>query len=378
MEQLREAATPCYFYDLQLLRETLAAVRREVPENDPAFRVHYAVKANSNPRILGEMAAQGLGADCVSGGEIELAIAAGVPAGRIVFAGVGKTDEEIELALRAGIGCFNVESEPELLVINELAGRIGKKAPVALRVNPNIDAHTHHYITTGLEENKFGINLELLPGVLRVLKGLENLEFQGIHLHIGSQILTMEPYALLCERVAELQRTIEAEGLELKSINVGGGLGIDYENPDANPIPDFREYFSTFRRHMQLREGQTLHFELGRALVAQCGSLIARVLYVKEGTAKKFVIVDAGMTELIRPALYGAHHRIENLTSSEGEETYDVVGPVCESSDCFATDERLPLTHRGDLLALRSAGAYGEAMSSAYNCRHLRPTLYRN
>jgi len=374
--ELEAAATPCYFYDMKLLGDTLDAVRREVPSDDPVYRVHYAVKANANPVILGEMAARGFGADCVSGGEIQLALAAGIPASRIVYAGVGKSDEEIELALRAGIGCFNVESEPELRVIGEIAARIGAKARVALRVNPNIDAHTHHYITTGLAENKFGINMELLPGVVDVCRELKAIELVGLHFHIGSQILNMEPYGLLCDRIGQLQGELDAEGVRLRSINVGGGLGIDYDEPDRNLIPDFHAYFSTFRRRLKLRPGQSLHFELGRSLVAQCGSLVTRVLYVKRGTAKQFAIVDAGMTELIRPALYGAHHVIQNITGRGPREVYDVVGPVCESSDYFGKDESLPEVRRGDLLAIRSAGAYGEVMSSNYNCRKLRPPVF--
>ena len=376
-QALESVATPCYLYDLDILRATLAAIRREVPENDPSFRVHYAIKANGNPRLVKEIARHGFGADCVSGGEVKLALESGIPAERIVYAGVGKTDAEIEFAISEGIGCLNVESLPELEVINEIAGKLGKKADIALRVNPDIDAHTHEYITTGLEENKFGINLPLLPGVIKRMKEMENITFRGIHMHRGSQVLNMEPYALQCERARQIQEMFEKEGLTVESINVGGGLGIDYDAPEANPVPDFKAYFDTFRRNMMLREGQTLHFELGRAIVAQCGSLLARVLYVKEGVSRKYVILDAGMTELIRPALYGAHHVIRNLTStSEQSDTYDVVGPVCESSDCFAKGEVLPVTHRGDLIAIRSAGAYGEAMSSGYNCRSLRPAIF--
>lgn len=378
IEELKAAATPCYFYDMKLLGDTLDAVRREVPADDPAYCVHYAVKANANPVILAEMARRGFGADCVSGGEISLALEAGIPASKIVYAGVGKSDAEIELAIRAGIGCFNVESEPELVVIDGIASRLGAKARIALRVNPNIDAHTHHYITTGLAENKFGINMELLPGVVARCRELRSVELTGLHFHIGSQILNMEPYALLCDRIDGLQEQFAAEGVNLQSINVGGGLGIDYDEPDRNPIPDFHSYFTTFRSRLKLRPGQSLHFELGRALVAQCGSLVTRVLYVKHGTSKKFAIVDAGMTELIRPALYGAHHLIQNLTGRGPREVYDVVGPVCESSDYFGKDEKLTEVRRGDLLALRSAGAYGEVMASNYNCRHLNPPVFAN
>lgn len=376
IEQLQAAKTPCYFYDMRLLADTLAAVRAEVPANDPAYCVHYAVKANANPVILAEMARQGFGADCVSGGEIKLAIEAGISAKKVVYAGVGKTDAEIEYALQASIGCFNVESEPELRIINEIAERLGVKAQVALRVNPNIDAHTHHHITTGLAENKFGINLELLPAIITLFDELNAVEFVGLHFHIGSQVLSMEPYELLCRRIETLQEELESQGVRVRSINVGGGLGIDYDEPDRHPIPDFKAYFSTFRNNLKLRPWQSLHFELGRSMVAQCGSLITRVLYVKHGTAKKFAIVDAGMTELIRPALYGAHHMIQNLSNRGPRELYDVVGPVCESSDYFGKNEKLSTVHRADIIAIRSAGAYGEVMASHYNCRQLQPAIF--
>ena len=373
VERLREAETPLYYYDTRLLRQTLDAVNTAA--SHPAFRVHYAVKANTNPGILSRVAAAGLGADTVSIGEVEAAVAAGFPAADIVFAGVGKTDREITRALRLGVGCLNVESAEELEVIIEIAASLGVKAPVALRVNPEVDAHTHHYITTGMAENKFGIALSMLRPLMERCRDSEHLDFRGLHFHIGSQVTDLTPYRLLCERINALQE--EYEGFPIPWINVGGGLGIDYADPDAHPIPDFDAYFEIFARHLQLRPDQEVHFELGRAIVAQCGSLITRVTYVKQGVAKKFVIVDAGMTDLIRPALYQAHHKIENITSTATEEAvYDVVGPVCESSDCFGRDERLPITHRGDLLALRSAGAYGEVMASAYNCRTLPGSLF--
>lgn len=373
IEQFEKSETPFYFYDLGLLGRTLDSVKEAAGD----FCVHYAVKANANSHILREIAGRGLGADCVSGGEVEAAFAAGIPADKIVFAGVGKTDREIRSALAIGIGCFNVESVPELENIDRLAAEAGKVARVALRVNPNIDAHTHHYITTGLAENKFGINLEQLPAVIEKAQALRHVKLTGLHFHIGSQVLDNEPFATLCGKINELQSRLAYVTFE--SINVGGGLGIDYDHPDENPIPDFKSYFDTFRRNIRLRPGQTLHFELGRSIVAQCGSLISRVTYVKEGTTKTFVIVDAGMSELLRPALYGAHHCIENLSAASGTPaaTYDVVGPICESSDVFAQDEKLPLTQRGDLIAFRSAGAYGETMASHYNLRKLNPPIFK-
>lgn len=373
LDRMRAETTPFYYYDVKLLDATIDAVKQS--SSFPGFHVHYAVKANSNPEILKRIAASGLGADTVSIGEIKAAIDAGFPAPKIVFAGVGKTDEEIAAALEYEIGCFNAESEPEISAIEAIAKSLGKKAPVALRVNPEIDAHTHHYITTGLAENKFGIAMSMLPKAIELCVKSEWIDFKGLHFHIGSQVTDLTPFKILCERINDLQD--KYTGLQISSINVGGGLGIDYDDPDGHPIPDFKEYFKIFHENLKLRPGQQVHFELGRAIVAQCGSLITRVTYVKEGVDKKFIIVDGGMTALIRPALYQAHHKIENLTStSQEEERYDVVGPICESSDTFGTDELLPLTKRGDLIAMRSAGAYGEVMASCYNCRALPGSLF--
>lgn len=366
--------TPFYYYDLRLLDDTVEAAHRAAMAH-PGYTVHYAVKANPEMEILKRIAAAGFGADTVSIGEINAAVAAGFPAPKIVFAGVGKTDKEIVRALQLGIGCFNVESEPELNAIEELAYSMKIQAPIALRVNPEIDAHTHHYITTGLAENKFGIPYSKLGALIRRCDHSEWINFRGLHFHIGSQITDLEPYRVLCERINSLQE--KYADIRMPSINVGGGLGVDYDDPEDHPIPDFEAYFDVFAKNLKLRPGQQLHFELGRSLVAQCGSLITRVIYVKEGLEKKFVITDAGFNDLIRPALYQAHHKIENLTSKSTEtEVYDVVGPICESSDVFGTDERLPLTRRGDILAIRTAGAYGQSMASTYNCRPLIAARY--
>ena len=368
--------TPFYYYDKALLQQTLDTINAEAGKYE-GFRVHYAVKANVDPTVLSIINQAGLGCDCVSGGEVETCLKAGFPAEKVVFAGVGKADWEINLALDANIACFNVESVPELDVINELAGQKGKVAKVAIRVNPNVDAHTHKYITTGLSENKFGISMEMLEMVVHHTLGLKNVELIGLHFHIGSQLLDLQPFTMLCTRINELQDKMESWGVKLKTINVGGGLGVDYVNPDKNPISDFAAYFKNYAENLKLRAGQELHFELGRAVVCQMGSLITRVLYVKEGLNKKFVILDAGMSDLIRPALYQAHHNIENISAAAGAATekYDVVGPICESSDCFGTDEVLPVTKRGDLVALRSAGAYGQIMASNYNCRRIPASL---
>lgn len=370
IEKFRELQTPFYYYDTKVLRDTLACINKE-SQRYPNFHVHYAVKANANPKVLTIIRESGMGADCVSGGEVRAAIKTGFPADKVVFAGVGKSDWEINLALDYGIFCFNVESVPELEVINELAAAKGKVAHVAFRINPNVGAHTHANITTGLAENKFGISMQDMDHVIDLALELKNVKFIGLHFHIGSQILDMSDFVALCNRINELQERLYARRIIVEHINVGGGLGIDYSHPNRQPIPDFRHYFETYAEHLKLRPSQTLHFELGRAVVGQCGSLITRALYVKQGTNKKFAILDAGMTDLIRPALYQAFHKIENITSDEAVEAYDVVGPICESSDVFGKAIDLNQVKRGDLLALRSAGAYGEIMASGYNCREL-------
>ena len=370
VDKFRELETPFYYYDAKVLRDTLDVIRKEAGKYEN-YHVHYAVKANANPKVLSIIRESGLGADCVSGGEVRAAIKAGFPSSKIVYAGVGKTDKEINYSLDHDIFCFNVESVPELEVINELAAAKGKVAQVAFRINPNVGAHTHANITTGLAENKFGISMEDMDTVIEMAQRMENVKFIGLHFHIGSQILEMDDFAALCNRVNELQAKLAKERIICEHINVGGGLGIDYGHPNHLPIPNFADYFATYHKFLKLQPGQQLHFELGRAVVGQCGSLISKVTYVKQGSNKQFAILDAGMTDLIRPALYQAYHRIENITSNEPEETYDVVGPICESSDVFLKAVDLNKAHRGDLFALRSAGAYGEIMASGYNCREL-------
>lgn len=370
IEKFKGMDTPFYYYDTELLRRTLHEINEEAGKYE-GFNVHYAVKANANPKLLRIISSAGLGADCVSGGEIEAAVAAGFPACKIVYAGVGKSDREINLGLDNDIFCFNVESLAELEVINELAGNRNRTARVALRINPNVGAHTHANITTGLAENKFGIAMGDMGSVIEKAAGMKNIKFVGLHFHIGSQILDMGDFDALCNRINELQTRLERSHVKVENINVGGGLGIDYEHPNRVPVPDFKAYFATYARHLRLRQGQTLHFELGRSVVGQCGSLITRVLYVKQGTAKQFAIVDAGMTDLIRPALYQAYHKIENISADGPLATYDVVGPICESSDVFVKAYDMNECRRGDLLAIRSAGAYGEIMASQYNCRRL-------
>lgn len=373
LERFRELRTPFYYYDTPLLKRTLETVREQLRDR-PLWQVHYAVKANANPGILEIVAGASLGADCVSGGEIQAALDAGFPASGIVYAGVGKADWEIRLALEQRIQRFNVESEAELEVIAALAAEMGVVAPVSLRVNPDIGAHTHAGITTGLAENKFGIYHGALEPVIRRALELKSVRFLGLHFHIGSQILDMSDFAALCNRINDIRRTLERHRLPTGDINVGGGLGIEYAHPNHLPLADFESYFGTFKRLLPAHV--PVHFELGRSLVAPCGSLISRVLYVKEGLSRKFAVLDAGMNDLVRPAMYHASHRIENLSSDGPEQAYDVVGPICESSDVFGKDVMLSECRRGDFVAIRSAGAYGESMASRYNSRPLPGSFF--
>ncbi|WP_313154315.1 diaminopimelate decarboxylase [Sphingobacterium multivorum] len=373
-----EKETPFYYYDLHVLNKTLEAAH--AASHKRGFHVHYALKANFNDELLKAIQAVGFGADCVSGNEVKKAIECGFDSKKVTFAGVGKSDKEINYALDQNIFAFNVESIQELEVINELASKKGVKANVALRINPNVDAHTHHYITTGLDENKFGVPNADLEKCAAVLKKCESIELVGLHFHVGSQITDMTVFKSLCVKVNEWKKWFEERGTQIRVLNVGGGLGIDYKNPDGNTIPDFEAYFDIFDRFLERTAQQEVHFELGRALVAQCGSLVSRVLYVKNGVKKNFLVLDAGMTELMRPALYQAYHKIENISANDTVESinYDVVGPICESSDCFGKEVPLPVSKRGDLIAIRSAGAYGEVMASRYNLREEIRFVYSN
>jgi diaminopimelate decarboxylase len=376
--RFQSADTPFYYYDMGVLNQTLTACRNASAKY--GFHVHYALKANFNPKVLDMVQSFGFGADCVSGGEVKAAIQHGFNKTQVVFAGVGKSDKEINLALDADIFCFNVESVQEIYIIDELAKAKNTTAKVAIRINPNVDAHTHHFITTGLDENKFGVNTWQLDDVLIALRACSNVKFLGIHFHIGSQITDMEVYKSLCIRINEISTWFEDHGFTVKVLNAGGGLGVDYHNPDTNTISDFESYFKVFKDFLNVRADQEVHFELGRALVAQCASLISRVLYVKNGQKKNFLVLDAGMTELMRPMLYQAYHEIENLSQESRDKSqdlkYDVVGPICESTDCFRKDVDLPESFRGDLIAVRTAGAYGEVMASGYNLRDRVQSVY--
>lgn len=376
LNKFQSEETPFYYYDLSLLSATLKACT--TASNKYGFHVHYALKANVDKRVLETIKSFNIGADCVSGGEVKRALEVGFNNDQIVFAGVGKSDAEINFGLDNDIFCFNVESIQELEVINELAVKKGKTAQVALRINPNVNAYTHKYITTGLEENKFGINQWEFDKVVTALKSLPNIKCIGLHFHIGSQITDLNVFKSLCVKVNDIVKWFTERGVNVKVINVGGGLGVDYYEPDVKSIVDFETYFRIFDSFLERNAQQEVHFELGRALVANSGSLISRVLFVKNGQVTNFAILDAGMTELMRPALYQAYHKIQNI-SKDGNgknKNYDVVGPICESTDCFGKAVELPETQRGDLIAIRTAGAYGEVMASNYNLRNKVNVVY--
>lgn len=412
-EKIEELQTPFWYYDLDLLRRTADEVAKLSQKY--GIGVHYALKANIEPRILQIISGKGFGADCVSGNEVIYAVEHGFRPETVVFAGVGKTDREISRAIDLGIGCFHVESLMELEVIDAIASAKGVRVNAAVRINPNIDAHTHKYVTTGLEENKFGISRHEFDSVIELLKSCKSVDFKGLHFHVGSQILDVrEVYSEECRMASEIVDYFESHGLVVRDIDLGGGLGVNYTDPDSEPIPDFETWFSTINDNLKRRPDQTVSLEPGRSMVAQCGSLISRVVFVKHGEHKSFLILDAGMNDLIRPALYGSYHHIENLTAEaqagshfqtmsglgaqrepvmkdnlrshpsvmevEGGRDvcyrYDVTGPVCESSDVWGTDRQLPESHRGDMLAIRSAGAYGSVMSSRYNLRDIAPAVF--
>ena len=380
IEQLDKIATPFYFYDMDLFHKTVDRVAELAAQYN--MEIHYAIKANVERRLLEYISSKGFGADCVSGNEVLHAHSCGFPADKIVYAGVGKSDKEIYEALKLGIEAFNCESLQEIFVINEMAHHLGTKANVSVRINPDIDAHTHKYVTTGLYENKFGISQHEFDKLIEILKKSEHINFIGLHFHIGSQITRVnEVYALECKRVNDIVRYFEEDGPKVDNINLGGGLGVDYDDPDGNPIADFKTWFETIRANIIAHDGQKIHVEPGRSMVAHCASLISRVLFVKSGETKNFLILDAGMNDLIRPALYGAYHKIENLSAAQRtffptHQAYDIVGPVCESSDVWGAGRLLPLSVRGDLMAIRSAGAYGQVMASRYNMKDLAPSVF--
>lgn len=371
VEAFKKIETPFYLYDTEGLRNHVRSMKSFLPSH---YKVHYALKANNNPCVTEIMLREGLGVDCVSYEEMQYALDMGFDPASIVLAGVGKSEKEITLAVRRQIFSINVESLQELEVIASIAREMNLPAPVALRINPNIDAATHHYITTGLEENKFGILWRDIPEAVRFIQQNPVLQWKGLHFHIGSQITELFPFERLCLKVNEALHYLSQKNIKIQFVNVGGGLGVDYHDPENTEV-DFASYFQVFQKFLEVPPGFPVHFELGRSLVANFGYLVTKVLYIKKGINTQFAIVDAGMTDLIRPSLYQAFHKIQNITSGGPVEYYDVVGPVCESSDTFIRNYPLPRVRRGDYLVIYSVGAYGEVMSSNYNLRR-KPKSY--
>jgi diaminopimelate decarboxylase len=366
----REIGTPYYCYSLPTLRRHIQAFEEPLAGID--HQTCFAMKANSNLAILTLMANHGLGADVVSGGELFRALKAGIPASKVVYSGVGKTTVEIDMAIQAGIMMFNIESEQELEVINERSGALRKKAPISIRVNPDVDPQTHPYISTGMKQNKFGIDIEgTLRQYLRA-KDMQHIEIVGIDCHIGSQLTDISPFIDAIERLKVLIANIKDLGIEFKYLDLGGGLGITYSSEHPPHPKEYGAAIINAVRGLNLK----LIFEPGRVIVGNAGVLVTRVLYRKETDKKTFIIVDAGMNDLIRPALYGAYHDIKPLVAGNGPtEKADVVGPICESSDFLAKDRDLPHLSRGDLIAVMSAGAYGFTMASNYNSRPKPPEV---
>jgi diaminopimelate decarboxylase len=369
--------TPFYCYSTATLTRHYRVFADAFSDRDAL--VCYAMKANSNQAVLKTLGDLGAGMDIVSGGELRRALAAGVPGKRIVFSGVGKTREEMAAALDAGILCFNVESEPELEALSEVTVAKGARAPVSIRVNPDVDAKTHRKISTGRSENKFGIPISRARQVYAVAARLPGLEITGVDTHIGSQITDLEPFDNATQLLAELARDLLADGHKLRHIDLGGGLGIPYREGDSPP-PDPRAYAAVIGRHTK-NLGLKLVFEIGRLIAGNAGILVTRVVFVKHGDGKTFVIVDAGMNDLIRPTLYDAHHDIIPVAEPTRDVpgiVADVVGPVCESGDYLALDRPLPTLREGDLLAVMTAGAYGAVQSGTYNTRPLVPEVMVN
>lgn len=363
--------TPCYIYDTRLLDDTFSRAKVELEKKFKNAEIHYAIKANHNPEIINFVKKYDMGIDCVSGGEIKRALEQGVDPNRIVFAGVGKADWEIELAIDSNVFILNCESLEEIEVVNQTAKTKHKQVNICLRINPNIDAQTHHYISTGEFDDKFGIAfVDVLKWLENDFAKFSNINLVGLHYHVGSQILNYQVFQSLAITTNEHIKLLQQKGINIEHINFGGGLGIDYENPRQNPITDFEHFFASFAQFFEYSDDIKLHFELGRSLVGQSGILLAQVLFNKTTQQTDFLIVDAGMTELIRPALYQAQHKIVGLVDDiHNKQHYHVVGPICESSDVFAKYYPLPKLKRGDLIAIYSAGAYGKVLSSEYNLR---------
>ena len=366
LKKFTELPTPFYFYDTDILRENLKSLSNCLKTNNKVF---FSVKSNTNPKILNIISDHKLGIDAVSFNEIKHCLRNGFIADDIVFAGVGKTDKEIEDGIKCNISCFNVESFQELDLINKLSKKQSKKTNVSIRINPNITSDTNKKIQTGSDEDKFGIDIKDINHIPELSK-LSNIDITGIHFHIGSQLLDLKPFKKLCVITNDITTHLKENGVKLRNINVGGGLGIDYDDPINNPISNFNDFINLFNKNINLDKNQSIHFELGRSVVGQCGYLISRILYEKISYNKNFLILDSGMNNLIRPALYNSIHKISNISVNNKDYiNYDVVGPICESTDTFAKNYKLPSSSRGDLIAIHSCGAYAESMSSNFNLR---------
>ena len=386
LEKLKKYPTPYYYYNTTLLNQTIDEIIRLSKEHD--LKIHFSLKSNFNEKVVNLFASHPeIGADCVSGGEVEFALQK-FPKDKIVFAGIGKTDEEIENAVNNSIFCINVESFEELENLNDICNRLKKPVNFGVRINPNIEAHTHEKIITGNNETKFGIYIdecekEFYDKIEEIFKktnpNYQYLNFIGLHFHIGSQILNFTDYVRLCKKIDKYVDGLNERNISITYLNLGGGLGIDYDEPTVNPMADFEGYFNTYLTNLTCLQKVgpnynqnkkiTLHFELGRSMIAQSGLLISKVIYVKKGIKKSFAILDAGMNDLIRPAMYGALHQIERVEPSNELAEYDVVGPICESSDVFAKNYTMDKLDKNDYVIIRSAGAYGESMASRYNFR---------
>ena len=374
-QKLTKLKTPFYFYDLDLLDKTILSLKESL---DPNYSVYYAIKANNNSKIIKLIKDHDLGIDAVSGEEINKSLNNSIKPKKIVFAGVGKTKDEIIFAIRKKIYLFNCESFDEISLIDKISNELNVKTKIAIRLNPNIDSRSHKYIKTGMFDSKFGIQIDHLDEILEKIKKLNHIDLKGYHFHLGSQIDDLGVFRKLCKVSNEMNLYLKNKNFNITDINLGGGLGINYKEPDLNLIPDFKSYFQIFKRNLIYFDNQKIHFELGRSIVGQSGSLFSSILYLKKSFNKHFIIIDAGMTELIRQALYNAQHHIENLSSSKKENKYDIVGPLCESSDTFAKDYYLNQSEIGDLIVIRSTGAYGEVMSSNYNLRKKVKAYYSN
>ncbi len=361
--------TPVYCYSADRIEKNFNAYRKALGlvMPDSGFTICYACKANSNLAVLRLLQKQGAGADIVSGGELYRALKGGIPVSKIVFSGVGKSEAELEEAIRRGLFQINVESEPELEMISRLAVRLRKKVTVAFRVNPNVDARTHAKITTGKKENKFGVDIRQAPALYARAKKLPGVEAAGVAVHIGSQLTSLAPFRKAYMRVAELVKTLRKQGHNITRVDLGGGIGITYK--DETP-PDLSLYAAMVRDVIGPLSVHVI-IEPGRSIVGDAGVLLSRVVQVKKGRDKKFLILDAAMNDLMRPSLYGAYHAITPFKKAKAKTLYDVVGPVCETGDTFLIDEKLPELKAGDLVAIMTSGAYGAVMSSNYNTRPL-------